>query len=67
MSLHQYEIDFSSLSPDEKNTLSERIENFSFNGLCWKQDFQSAIFFIEENFDISFLNVPIKCQLSRLQ
>ena len=60
-------IDFSPLSLDEKAALSERIENISFNGLHWKQGFQSAIFFVEEDFDISCLNVPAGCRLSRLQ
>lgn len=67
MSLHQYEVDFSPLSLDEKNTLTDRIENYSFNGLHWKQGFQSAIFFVDEKFDVSFLNVPACCRLSRLQ
>lgn len=66
MSLYQYEIDFSPLSLDEKTALSEHIEDFSFNGLHWKQGFQSAVFFVEENFDISCLNVPACCHLSRL-
>lgn len=66
MSLRQYEIDFSPLSLDEKTALLERIENFSFNGLHWNQGFQSAVFFVEENFDISCLNVPAECRLSRL-
>lgn len=66
MSLHQYEIDFSPLSLDEKNALSERIENISFNGLHWKQGFQSAVFLVEENFDVSYLNVPACCHLARI-
>lgn len=66
MSLHQYEIDFSSLSLDEKTILIDRIENVSFNGLLWKQGFQSANFFVEDSFDISSLNVPVCCRLSRL-
>ncbi len=67
MALHQYEVNFSSLSLDEKNTLVDRIENFSFNGLHWKQGFQSAVFFVDEKFDISFLDVPANCLLSRVQ
>ena len=67
MPLHQYEIDFSPLSLDEKAALSNRIEDYSFNGLHWKPGFQSAIFFVEESFDISFLTVPAECGLSRLQ
>lgn len=66
MSLHQYEIDFSQLTLDEKTALMERIENFSFNGLHWKPGFQSAVFFVDEDFDISFLNVPAGCSLRRV-
>ncbi len=67
MSLHQYEIDFSPLSLDERTVLTKRIEDYSYTGLHLKQGFQSAIFFVEDNFDISFLDVPAECRLSRLQ
>ena len=50
--LHQYHIDFSQLSPDEKAALSDRIDNISFTGIQWEQGFQSGTFFIEENFAI---------------
>lgn len=66
MSLHQYEIDFSPLSLDERTALMKRIEDHSYTGLHWKQGLQSAVFFIEDSFDINFLNVPAKCGLSRL-
>lgn len=66
MSLHQYEIDFAPLSHDEKNALTDRIESYSFNGLHWKQGFQSAVFFIDEKQDINFLDVPASCHLTRL-
>ena len=45
--LHQYHIDFSQLSPDEKAALSDRIDNISFTGIQWEQGFQSGTFFIE--------------------
>ena len=51
----------------KKTALMKRIEDYSYTGLHWKQGFQSAIFFIEDSFDISFLNVPAECRLSRLQ
>lgn len=66
MGLHQYEIDFSQLSLDEKNKLSEHLENFTFNGLFWNENFQSAVFFTDENLDISLLNVPDRCHLNRI-
>lgn len=66
MALHQYEVCFSSLSADKRADLIERIENFSFNGLHWKQGFQSAVFFIDETSDVSFLNVPAACRLTRV-
>ena len=66
MSLHQYEIDFSPLSLDEKTALIERIKEFAFTGPDFKQGFQSATFCIEEKY-ISCLNVPAGCQLVLLQ
>lgn len=64
--LHQYHIDFSQLSPDEKAALSDRIDNISFTGIQWEQGFQSGAFFIEENFDLGFLKIPDCCHLSRI-
>ena len=66
MSLHQYEIDFSPLSLDEKTALIERIRDNAFTGPDFKQGFQTAVFCIEEN-DISCLNVPADCRLVLLQ
>mgnify|MGYP004612777117 CR=1 FL=1 len=62
----KYELDFSPLSSDEKSALAERIDDHSCTGIHWESDFQSAIFFIEENFDINLLNVPAECHLSRI-
>ncbi len=64
MSLHQYEIDFSQLTPDEKNDLMKRIEPIAFNGLHWYPGFQSAIFSLEREEDLKFLKIPEKCHLS---
>lgn len=64
--LHQYHIDFSQLSPDEKAALSDRIDNISFTGIQWEQGFQSGTFFIEGNFDLGFLKIPDCCHLSRI-
>lgn len=66
MSLHQYEIDFSPLSLDEKTALIERIRNNAFTGPDFKQGFQSATFCIEEN-DIKLLNIPACCRLVLLR
>lgn len=66
MGLHQYEIDFSQLSSDEKNRFLEHLENFTFNGLFWNENFQSAVFFTDEDLDISLLNVPDCCHLKRI-
>lgn len=66
MSLHQYEVDFSQLTLDERTVLIDRIEKMSFNGLLWKSGFQSAVFFIDEDFDVNFLNIPACCSLRRV-
>ena len=64
MSLHQYKIDFSQLTPDEKTALMKRIEPIAFNGLHWHSDFQSAIFSLEREEDLTLLKIPEKCRLS---
>ena len=64
--LHQYHIDFSQLSPDEKAALSDRIDNISFTGIQWEQGFQSGTFFIEEYFVLGCLKIPDCCHLSRI-
>lgn len=64
--LHQYRIDFSQLSPDERQALIDRIKRFSFIGVQWEQGFQSGTFFIEENFDLGLLKIPDCCHLSRI-
>lgn len=66
MSLHQYEVDFSQLTLDEKTALIDLVEKMSFNGLHWKSGFQSAVFFVDEDFDVNFLNVPACCSLRRV-
>ena len=66
MGLHQYEIDFSPLAPDEKELLAKHVDGYTFNGLFWKADFQSAVFFLDENLDINLLNVPKCCHLNRI-
>lgn len=66
MSLHQYKIDFSSISNDEKETLIKLINTISFNGVIWEHDFKHAVFEIDGEFDISSLNFPVNCHLTRL-
>ena len=43
MSLHQYEVDFSQLTLDEKTALIDRIKDNAFTGPDFKQGFQSAL------------------------
>lgn len=64
--LHQYRIDFSQLSPDERQDLIDRIKRFSFISVQWEQGFQSGTFFIEENFDLGLLKIPDCCHLFRV-
>lgn len=66
MSLHQYEIDFSSLSIDERKSIIHKIEQVSHDGLHWKQGLQSAVFSVETNRDINFLNIPEACHLTQI-
>jgi hypothetical protein len=64
--LHQYHIDFSQLSPDERQALIDRIERFSFIGVQLEQGFQSGAFFIDEDFDLGLLKIPDCCHLFRV-
>ena len=64
--LHQYHIDFSQLSPDEKAALSDRIDNISFTGIQCEQVYQSCTIFKEEKIEIGFLKIPDCCHLSRI-
>ena len=66
MSLRQYEIDFSSLSTDERKSIMHKIEQVSHDGLHWKQGLQSAVFSIDTNSDIDFLNIHDACHLTRI-
>lgn len=66
MSLHKYKVDFSSLNPDERANLINRIEAMSFNSLFWYSGFQSATFFIEEALNPDSLKIPNECHLTRI-
>lgn len=66
MSLHQYHVDFSQLSPSEKESLSERVDNAAFTGIQWEQGFQPGVFFVEENQDLNYLKIPACCHLRRI-
>ena len=66
MSLHKYFIDFSSLSPDEKETLTVKLEERTWDGLQWiPPAFNSAYFMIDENSDINRLEIPEHCPFHR--
>ena len=66
MSLHKYVVDLSKLNPDEKSNLMDEIEPISFNGLFYNPSTQIGEFFVYENFDVSLLNIPDSCNLTRV-
>jgi len=67
MSLHKYFIDFSSLSLDEKVSLTDQLEKRTWNGLQWiPPAFNSAYFMIDENSDIKRLEIPDYCPFHRV-
>lgn len=43
----------------------DKIESLSFNGLSYNPSLQIGEFFVYEDFDISLLNVPDLCNLTR--
>lgn len=66
MPLHEYRIDFSSLSADERMSLISRLEKLTYNGVHWENDFQSCVFYVDEGYDIDNLKIPSACRLTRL-
>ena len=65
MSLDTYHIDLSTLSANERATVMNCIEQNSFNGLHLYPDFQSGIFEVNQGFDITQLNLPATCHVTR--
>ena len=66
MSLHEYRVDLSSLSADERASLLSRLEELTYNGVHWNDSFQSCVFFIEDGDNIDNLKIPSACRLTRL-
>lgn len=66
MYLHQYEINLSTLSEDEKDSLMLKIEHWAFTYPRWNPYSQTVTFYLEESIDINSLNVPATCQLTKL-
>lgn len=66
MSLLRYEVDFSQLSSDERAFAENLLDNISYNSLIWKQNFQSAEFFVEDGTDIKSLDLPASCHIRKI-
>jgi hypothetical protein len=66
MSLHKYELSFSSLSQSDKIELMNRIDKVSWNGLDLNPKAQVGQFFLDESLDPSILKIPDSCHLVRI-
>ena len=66
MSLHHYEVDMSQLSSDEKTVLTQRINRLAETDLAWNSVTQSGTFFIDEKTNLTKLQIPSECRLTRI-
>lgn len=66
MSLHLYRADLSSLSDEEALAFKKKIEDYSFIQTV-SFDPTSTEFYIDENDDLSVLNVPESVRICRIQ
>ena len=66
MSLIRYQLDYSSLSPDEVKALITRIDSHSYMGFDANPVEKIGQFFIEDTLDVSICQIPASCHLTRL-
>lgn len=66
MSLHRYKISLSDLGIDEKTNLMQRLDSMTWNGTLWNRHQQTLEFYVDESFDISLLDIPLQCHLTRI-
>lgn len=66
MSLHKYELDFSKLSNEDRINLTNHIERYCFDDVDYDSNSHLANFSIDEEIDISFLNIPASCHPTRV-
>lgn len=67
MSLHKYQIDFSSLTPDEFKNLHDKLDPKTNSGLSCNPQTKLAQFLVDESIDPSHLvEIPDCCHLTRI-
>lgn len=66
MALHKYSFCITPLSVEERAKLIEYLEPRVYTGLSWDQNFQNAFFFLDEKEEVSNLNIPAVCNLTRI-
>ena len=67
MTLIEYQIDYSDLSKDEQHSLIEKLESISYLGFFVCPDLHSGKFYLTSEKDLSLINFPKGCRLTRLQ
>ncbi len=66
MSLHKYKADFSTLTPDKRIELLNRIGGMVFNSIDLNPVTQIGTFFIDESINPDSLQIPACCNLTRI-
>lgn len=66
MSLVRYRIQYQPLSADERAKLIEQIETVSDSGFLLSSDFRSGEFLLNSEDELSLINIPDGCLLTKL-
>lgn len=66
MSLLRYHIRYPSLSTDEREKLIRRIEAVAYTGFFVCSDFCSGEFFLSSESELSLIDIPKGCCLTKL-
>lgn len=66
MSLVRYHIQCQSLSTDERVKLINQIDSVAYTGFVASSDFCSGEFFLNSEDELSLINIPDGCLLTKL-
>lgn len=66
MSLVRYHIQYQSLSADERMKLINQIESVAYTGFVVSSDFCSGEFFLNSEDELSLIDIPDGCLLTKL-
>lgn len=66
MNLIEYHIDYSKLTPSDRNSLIEKLESISYLGFFVCPDLHSGNFYLTSEKELDFIVFPKGCHLTRL-